>query len=194
MVMIAHVSGEVVEKFDGTLIIDVGGLGYEVLVSNGDFDAALLHDQVKLYTHDHLRENAHDLFGFTSLAAKKLFQMLTSVSGVGPRMALSILGIGSPEQVRSAIAGGDVAYVQQAAGVGKRIAERVTNELRDKVGLPTLQSVGSPAQMVGSDDALDALVALGYSLHHATNALSRVDAGQDIQARIKQALKLLATA
>ena len=192
--MIAHVSGEVVEKFDGTLIIDVGGLGYEVLVSNGDFDAALLHDQVKLYTHDHLRENAHDLFGFTSLAAKKLFQMLTSVSGVGPRMALSILGIGSPEQVRSAIASGDVAYVQQAAGVGKRIAERVTNELRDKVGLPTLQSVGSPTQVAGSDDALDALVALGYSLHHATHALSRVDAGQDIQARIKQALKLLATA
>ncbi len=192
--MIAHVSGEVVEKFDNTLIIDVGGLGYEVLVSGGDFESALLHDQVKLYTHDHLRENAHDLFGFTSLAAKKLFLLLTSVSGVGPRMALSILSLGSAEQVRSAIAGGDIAYVQQAAGVGKRIAERVTNELRDKVGLPTVQSAGAPAQLVGSDDALDALVALGYTLHHATHALSKVDAGLDIQARIKQALKILATA
>ena len=192
--MIAHVSGEVVEKFDNTLIIDVGGLGYEVLVSGGDYETAKLNDHVKLYTHDHLRENAHDLFGFTSLAAKKLFLLLTSVSGVGPRMGLSILSLGSAEQVRSAIAGGDIAYVQQAAGVGKRIAERVTNELRDKVGLPTVQSAGAPAQIVGNDDALDALVALGYTLHHATHALSKVDAGLDIQARIKQALKILATA
>lgn len=191
--MIAHVSGEVVEKFDNTLIIDVGGLGYEVLVSGGDYEAALLHDQVKLYTHDHLRENAHDLFGFTSLAAKKLFLLLTSVSGVGPRMGLSILSLGSAEQVRSAIAGGDIAYVQQAAGVGKRIAERVTNELRDKVGLPTLQPAGSSAQTVAGDDALDALVALGYTLHHATQALSKIDVELDDQARIKQALKILAT-
>lgn len=191
--MIAHVSGEVVEKFDNTLIIDVGGLGYEVLVSGGDYEAALLHDQVKLYTHDHLRENAHDLFGFTSLAAKKLFLLLTSVSGVGPRMGLSILSLGSAEQVRSAIAGGDIAYVQQAAGVGKRIAERVTNELRDKVGLPTLRPAGSSAQTVAGDDALDALVALGYTLHHATHALSKIDVELDDQARIKQALKILAT-
>ena len=191
--MIAHVSGEVVEKFDGTLIVDVGGLGYEVLVSSGDFEAARLRDTVKLYTHDHLRENAHDLFGFTSLSAKKLFELLITVSGVGPRMALSILGLGSAEQVRSAIANDEVAYVQRAAGVGKRLAERVTNELREKVGLPTLQVAGSPAKFMGSDDALDALVALGYTLQHATHALSQVDAGLDIQARIRQALQVLAT-
>lgn len=119
--MIAHVSGEVVEKFDSSLIIDVGGLGYEVLVAANDFDAARLHDQVKLYTHDHLRENAHDLFGFTSLSAKKLFELLITVSGVGPKMALNILSLGAVEQVRSAIASGDVAYVQGASGVGKRI-------------------------------------------------------------------------
>ena len=191
--MIAHVSGEVVEKFEGTLIIDVGGLGYEVLMANNDYEATKLHDRVKLYTHDHLRENAHDLFGFTSLAAKKLFQMLTSVSGVGPRMALSIVSVGSAEQVRSAIANNDANYIQQANGVGKRIAERVTNELRDKVGLPSLQVSGTPAVLMSNDDALDALVALGYSLQHATHALSKVDAGLDAQGRIKQALKNLAT-
>lgn len=191
--MIAHVSGEVVEKFDSSLIVDVGGLGYEVLVPGSDFDSCRLHDTVKLYTHDHLRENAHDLFGFTSLSAKKLFELLITVSGVGPRMALNILSLGAAEQVRSSIAGGDIAYVQGATGVGKRIAERVTIELRDKVGLPTLQTAGSPARLMGSDDALDALVALGYTLPHATNALSKVDAGLDIQSRIKQALKVLAT-
>ena len=192
--MIAHVSGEVVEKFDGTLIIDVGGIGYEVLVSGSDFEAAALHDQVKLYIHDHLRENAHDLFGFTSLSAKRLFELLTTVSGVGPRMALSILSLGSAEQVRNAIANNDATYVQQANGVGKRIAERVTNELRDKVGLPTQHNVALSTKLVANDDALDALMALGYSLQHATQALGRVDTGLDIQNRIKQALKLLATA
>lgn len=190
--MIAHVSGEVVEKFDSTLIIDVGGLGYEVLVAASDFESATLHDRVKLYTHDHLRENAHDLFGFTSLAAKKLFEMLITVSGVGPRMALSVLSLGQAEQVRSSIANGDVAFVQQAAGVGKRIAERVTNELRDKVGLPIQYVAGSAVALQG-DDALDALVALGYNLQHATQALSKVDATLDAQQRIKQALKVIGT-
>jgi holliday junction DNA helicase RuvA len=191
--MIAHVSGEVVEKFEGTLIIDVGGLGYEVLVADSDFDATTLHDRIKLFTHDHLRENAHDLFGFSSLAAKKLFEMLISISGVGPRMALSVLSLGPPEQVRSAIASGDVAFVQQANGVGKRIAERVTNELRDKVGLPSQYVAGSTVAVPEGDDALDALVALGYNLQHATQALSKVDAGADAQQRIKQALRILAT-
>jgi len=191
--MIAHVSGTIVEKFDSSLIIDAGGLGYEVLVANGDFDAAKLHDRVKLYTHDHLRENAHDLFGFTSLAAKKLFELLISVSGVGPRMALAILSLGTAEQVRSAIANSDVDYVQQATGVGKRLAERVTVDLRDKVGLPTLQVAGTPARLIGNDDALDALVALGYSLAQATQALAQVDAGLTPQQRIKQALRVLST-
>ena len=190
--MIAHVSGEVVEKFEGTLIVDVGGLGYEVLVAASDFEAATLHDKVKLYTHDHLRENAHDLFGFTSLAAKKLFEMLITVSGVGPRMALSIMSLGPADQVRSSIANGDVAFVQQAAGVGKRIAERVTNELRDKVGLPAQYTAGSTIAVSQGDDALDALVALGYNLQSATSALSKVDAALDVQQRIKQALKVIA--
>jgi Holliday junction DNA helicase RuvA len=190
--MIAHVSGEVVEKFDSSLIVDVGGLGYEVLVANGDHDAVALHDRVKLYIHDHLRENAHDLFGFTSLAAKKLFELLISVSGVGPRMALSILSLGAVEQVSSSIASGDVVYVQQAAGVGKRIAERVTNELRDKVGLPGVQISGATVTMTRGDDALDALVSLGYTLQHATVALNRVDISLSVQDRIKQALKILA--
>jgi Holliday junction DNA helicase RuvA len=191
--MIAHVSGEVVEKFDSLLIVDVGGLGYEVLVANGDYDAAALHDQIKLYTHDHLRENAHDLFGFTSLSAKKLFELLISVSGVGPRMALNILSLGAAEQVKSSIASGDAAYVQQAAGVGKRIAERVTNELCDKVGASSAQIFGASATLTGGDDALDALVALGYTLQHATMALGKVGNDLNIQDRIKQALKILAT-
>ena len=107
--MIAHVAGEVVEKSGSALIIDVGGIGYEVLVATGDFEAALLGARIKLYTHDHLRETAHELFGFSQLPAKRLFELLISVSGVGPKMGLAILSLGDAESIRSAVAVGDSA-------------------------------------------------------------------------------------
>jgi len=190
--MIAHVSGEVVEKTGSALIIDVGGLGYEVLVASGDFESALLGEKVKLYTHDHLRENAHELFGFSNLTAKRLFELLISVSGVGPKMGLAILGLGDAESIRSAIALGDSAFVQRASGVGKRIAERIAVDLKDKVGAPgTTLTPNSPISSASSDDALGALLALGYSLQDANEALVGVDASLNAQARIKEALKRL---
>lgn len=189
--MIAHVAGEVVEKTDASLIIDVGGIGYEVQVAQNDFEAATLGEHVKLYTFDHLRENAHDLFGFSSLIAKKLFEMLISVSGVGPKMALAILGLGESEAIRSAIALGDSAYVQQASGVGKRIAERIVVDLKDKVGLPGDSSVTATLSRPAAshDDALDALLALGYSVQQANAMLQEVDSSLDTQAKIKMALQ-----
>jgi len=189
--MIAHVAGEVVEKTADALIIDVGGLGYEVQVATYDFEAAILGEHVKLYTHDHLRENAHELFGFSSLTAKRLFEMLISVSGVGPKMALAILGLGEVEAIRSAIASGDSAFVQRASGVGKRIAERIAVDLRDKVGLPGVQPVATVGGEVTAprDDALDALLALGYNLQQANEALQDIDPKLDTQSKIKLALQ-----
>lgn len=188
--MIAHVMGEVVEKVPSGLIIDVGGIGYEVQVAAGDFESALLGTTIKMYTYDHLRENAHELFGFSTLSAKRLFELLISVSGVGPKMALSILSLGDAESIRSAIAMGDSAFVQRASGVGKRIAERIAVDLKDKVGAPgTTLTPDSPVSGIPSDDALDALLALGYSLQQANEALSGVDVELDIQLRIKEALK-----
>lgn len=188
--MIAHVAGEVVEKTADALIIDVGGLGYEVQVATHDFEAAILGEHVKLYTHDHLRENAHELFGFSSLTAKRLFEMLISVSGVGPKMALAILSLGDVEAIRSAIANGDSAFVQRASGVGKRIAERLAVDLRDKVGLPGAHPQAGPAaEAVPRDDALDALLALGYNLQQANEALQAIDPALDTQTKIKLALQ-----
>src|SRR5688572_18182059 len=114
--MIAHVPGEVVEKTGSALIIDVGGIGNEVQVATGDFETPNLGERITLYTHDHLRENAHELFGFSQLTAKRLFELLISVSGVGPKMALSILSLGDAESIRSAIAMSDSAFVQRASG------------------------------------------------------------------------------
>src|SRR5665647_115016 len=123
--MIAHVSGVIVEKFGSSVIVDVHGIGYEVQLATGDYDNTVIESSAKFYTYHHIREQAQELFGFSSLIAKKLFELLITVQGVGPKAALAILSLGDSEQVRNAVANGDSAYITQASGVGKRIAERV---------------------------------------------------------------------
>ena len=190
--MIAHVFGKVAEKFNGSLVIDVHGVGYEVSVATNDFDAVILDQEVKFYTYHHVREQSEELFGFSSLAAKKLFEMLLTVQGVGPKAALSILSLGDAEQVRNAIANADSGFVQKATGVGKKTAERVVVDLSDKVGLPTHYGrTETPLQteLNTSDEALEALMALGYTLADATKALENVDVNLPTSQRVTEALK-----
>ena len=190
--MIAHVFGKVAEKFNGSLVIDVHGVGYEVSVATNDFDAVILDQEVKFYTYHHVREQSEELFGFSSLAAKKLFEMLITVQGVGPKAALAILSLGDAEQVRNAIANADSSFVQKATGVGKKTAERVVVDLSDKVGLPTHYGrTKAPLQteLNTSDEALEALMALGYTLADATKALENVDVNLPTSQRVTEALK-----
>ena len=190
--MIAHVFGKVAEKFNSSLVIDVHGVGYEVSVATNDFDAVILDQEVKFYTYHHVREQAEELFGFSSLAAKKLFEMLITVQGVGPKAALAILSLGDAEQVRNAIANADSGFVQKATGVGKKTAERVVVDLSDKVGLPTHYGrTEAPLQteLNTSDEALEALMALGYTLADATKALENVDVNLPTSQRVTEALK-----
>ncbi|MCP9454036.1 MAG: Holliday junction branch migration protein RuvA [Candidatus Nanosynbacter sp. P11B_S7_bin.28.1] len=190
--MIAHVFGKVAEKFNGSLVIDVHGVGYEVSVATNDFDAVILDQEVKFYTYHHVREQSEELFGFSSLAAKKLFEMLITVQGVGPKAALAILSLGDAEQVRNAIANADSSFVQKATGVGKKTAERVVVDLSDKVGLPTHYGrTETPLQteLNTSDEALEALMALGYTLADATKALENVDVNLPTAQRVTEALK-----
>ena len=190
--MIAHVFGKVAEKFNGSLVIDVHGVGYEVRVATNDFDAVILDKEVKFYTYHHVREQSEELFGFSSLAAKKLFEMLITVQGVGPKAALAILSLGDAEQVRNAIANADSGFVQKATGVGKKTAERVVVDLSDKVGLPTHYGrTETPLQteLNTSDEALEALMALGYTLADATKALENVDINLPTSQRVTEALK-----
>ena len=191
--MIAHVRGKVTEKFNTSLIVDVNGLGYEVAVPLGDFDAANLDGDLKLYTYHHVREQSEELFGFSTLAAKKIFEMLIGVQGVGPKAALAILSLGEAEAVRNAIANDDVSFIQKATGVGKKTAERVVVDLRDKVGLPTRygrvdSAVPEPSTST-IDDALEALMALGLSLADATKALEGVDIALPTSERVTLALR-----
>ena len=189
--MIAHVKGTVAEKFAGSVIVDVAGIGYEVTVPAGDFETVMLGEEVKFYTYHHVREQAEELFGFSSLAAKKLFELLITVQGIGPKAALAILSLGSAEQVRNAIANSDAVFVTKASGVGKKSAERVIVDLADKVGLPThyQQATGIQTELNTNDEALDALMALGYTLADATKALEGVDPKLPTNRRVTEALK-----
>ena len=188
--MIAHVKGLIVEKFAGSVIVDVAGIGYEVAVPAGDYDELTLNDEVKLYTYHHVREQAEELFGFSSLAAKKMFELLITVQGIGPKAALAILGLGTAEQVRNAIANSDAIFVTKASGVGKKSAERVIVDLADKVGLPgRYESTAIQSELTINDEALEALMALGYTLADASTALEGIDVSLPTPKRVTEALR-----
>ncbi len=188
--MIATLTGIVAEQLAEVLVLEVSGVGYGLLVTNEDFGRLTVGEQTKVYVHEHIRENSHDLYGFCSLDSKSLFEQLLEVNGVGPKMALNILGIGSADAVRAAIAAGDTKFIQAASGVGKRVAERVIVELKDKVGL--VSSEGATDFLQGpamQDEAVQALVALGFTAQDAALALQKVDEKLSTEDRIKQALK-----
>ena len=192
--MIAHIKGIVEEKFGANgLIVDVNGVGYEMAVPAPDFEAAMIGEERKFYTYHAVRENAEELYGFSSLTAKKIFEMLISVQGVGPKAGVAIMSLAEAEEVRNAIANGDAAFISKASGVGKKSAERVIVDLRDKVGIPS--RYGATEVKYGNivtgeaDEALDALMALGFALKEATAALADVDKSLPVEERVKLALK-----
>lgn len=189
--MIAHISGKIAEKFNGSIIVDVSGVGYEVIVPQYEYDKAMLDNSIKLYTYHHIREQSQELFGFSSLAAKKIFELLITVQGIGPKAGIAIMSLGDYEQVRNAIANEDSKYIQKANGVGKKSAERVIVDLKDKVGLAT--SYNTEEEKVGGDvagdEALEALVALGFNLKDAILSLKDIPEDLPVSERVKIALK-----
>lgn len=190
--MISHVFGVVEEKFGSSIIIDVNGVGYEVQVATGDFDATLLDTEVKFYTYHHVREQSQELFGFSSLMAKRLFELLITVQGIGPKAALAILSLSDTETVRNAIANSDAVFITRASGVGKKTAEKVVIDLSDKVGQAThfgMVSLSGTATISGGDEASEALMALGYSLNDATQALDGISPELTTAERVTKALK-----
>jgi Holliday junction DNA helicase RuvA len=158
--MIAHLKGKIEEKFGNALILDVHGVGYEIMVPTPDFESVKLGEERKFFTYHQVRENAEELYGFSSLSAKKIFELLISVQGIGPKAAIAILSLAEAEEVRNAIANADSAFISKATGVGKKSAERVIVDLRDKVGTPSHYGATTPslAKDVDTqpDEALDA--------------------------------------
>lgn len=191
--MIATLTGVVSEHLGVHVVLDVHGVGYGLQVTTEDMGRLTSGASAKLYIYEHIREQAHDLYGFMTLDTLRLFEQLLGVNGVGPKMALNILSIGNGSEVRVAIAGGDTKFISQATGVGKRVAERVVVELKDKVGLEgvDLSTTGmlQGEGLLMKDEAVEALVSLGYSPQDAAKALQGVDASLPTEDRIKMALK-----
>lgn len=190
--MIATLQGLISEKTLNDVILDVHGVGYGLHVTTEDYERLIIGTPAKVYIYENIKEDAHDLFGFVLEDTKKLFEQLLSVKNVGPKGALAVLGIGNANAVRSAIAAGDVKMLQTAKGVGKRAAEQMVVELRDKVGL----IAGSEAENLvtrggvnTNDEAVQALLALGYSEADAMLAMQHIDPLLSTEERIKLALK-----
>lgn len=190
--MIATLNGVVTEKIGSLAVIETAGVGYGVLVTTSDLGRIHSGQRAKLYIYENIKEDAHDLFGFIAVDDKRLFEQLLSVKNVGPKVAMAVLDIGSANAVRVAIAGGDVKQLQTAKGVGKRAAEQIVVELKDKVGLAgvDLSTTGilQGEGLLLQDEAVEALVSLGYSPQDAAVALNPIDPLLPTEDRIKMAL------
>jgi Holliday junction DNA helicase RuvA len=196
--VIAHLSGMLVEKHLQRLIVDVGGVGYDVLVplstmyAIGDPGA-----RVALRIHTHVREDALQLFGFATTLEQHLFEKLISVSGIGPKLGLSVLSGIEPEELVRAIRTGDVARLTRIPGVGKKTAERLVVELKDRLPQTDTVSPDAPAAVPGDDvrdDLLSALVNLGYPRASVEKTVEKVLQAADdrsFEPLLRATLKLL---
>jgi len=188
--MIARLRGEIIEHDDSRVIVDCAGVGYGVLVCADEQQKLAIGTRADLYIAEQIKEDTHELFGFSTKSRKQLFGLLISVNGVGPKAAMAILNVGNEGQVRSAIANGDTKFISAAQGVGKKVAERVVVDLKNRVGL---QASDNAVDFLGdaavTDEAVEALVALGHSAVDASLLLRGIDTGLPTQERIKLALK-----
>lgn len=189
--MISRIQGEVIAKDAGSVVVDVRGIGYEIYVSEADKEQFNQGDGVTFHTYFHVREQSQELFGFLEQDGKALFQQLIGVSGVGPKMAMAILSLGEPKNIRQAIACGNTAYISGASGVGKRLAERVCVDLKDKVGVVGGVDVSVLDTSSVGDEVVDALISLGYNKSQAMQAAAKTDSEKTVEERVKQALTQL---
>ena len=186
--MIIHLSGTVITHDLGSIVLDVNGVGYLVHISNETAKVLSGKATVSVWTYLSVRENALDLFGFANTEELSLFEMLLSVSGIGPKSALAVLSLASPDLLRRAIAQNDLAYLTKVSGIGKKTAEKILVELKDKIGYTGV--LGD--EFKGDGDVLEVLTSLGYSQHEAREAIKKISAElSGTSERVKEALQIL---
>jgi len=186
--MIAHLRGRLIAKSPGHAIVDAAGVGYEVAISIPTYsELPSLNQEVSLHVYTHVREDALALFGFLRREEKQLFERLIGVSGIGPRLAIIILSGLSADAVVAAIRAGDVASLTRIPGIGKKTAERMVLELRDKLD-QFAAPAAAPAATAVEEDVISALVNLGYQRALAERALGRVSSAKNGE---KQTFELL---
>ena len=187
--MIGSIRGKIILRTEKFLLVETGGIGYKISISPDTLSKTKkLNEEVFLFIHTHVREDAFDLYGFLNQEELEFFEMLINVSGIGPKGALSILGIASIETLRKAISTGDTSYLTKVSGIGRKTAEKIIIELRDKVG----KELGG-SSLKEELDAMEALKSLGYSGVEAREALKKVPSDTNTNTMIREALKILSS-
>ena len=189
--MIAHIKGTVVHKTDKFLVVDVNGVGYKVSVTTDTISSISEGSEASLWIYTAVRETSIDLYGFPTNEEMGFFELLLDVSGIGPKSALGILAVASIDTLKKAIATGDTSYLNKVSGIGKKTAEKIVIELRDKLKAHIGES-GAPSSLRGESDIVEALKSLGYSQNEARDTLKQIPSEiEGTNARIKEALKIL---
>lgn len=191
--MIAYLEGKIIHTTDKFLILNTGGIGYKVSVTEDTLLSCKNMTNISLFIHTAVRENSIDLFGFKDTEELSFFELLLDVSGIGPRSALGIIALAPINTIKRAIATGDVGYLNKVSGIGKKTAEKIIIELRDKLQNYKEDS-GTPSTLREESDILEALKSLGYSQNEARDALKQVPVEiEGTNARIKEALRILSS-
>ncbi len=191
--MIGQINGTISHRGDRFVIINTGGVGYKTNVTTETLlQLAQTETEITLWTHLVVREDALDLYGFLDKAELEFFQLLITVSGIGPKSALAILSLAGPETLRKAIVAGNTEYLTKVSGIGRKNAEKIVLELKDKLG--KLGEFMPTEELDREADVLSALQALGYSARDAREAIKKIpDSVSDMGEKIKMALKNLGT-
>ena len=194
--MYNHIRGRLVEKNPAYVVIEANGIGYQISISLNTYASLTGDENVKLYTHLVVREDAWQLFGFSSVRERTTFQLLISVSGVGPNTARVILSSLSADEVESAIVMENVGLLQAVKGIGAKTAQRIVVDLRDKVGkgIAVSESLSLGAPVSGRAEAVSALEILGFSriqVEKVENAIVSEHANFSVEQIVKEALKRL---
>lgn len=190
--MLAFLKGKIIKKGINNIVVDVNDVGYKVFVSEKFLSQRERGDEIVIWTHQYVREDSLDLYGFNSEEELELFELLISISGVGPKSALAVLAIASVDEIKGSIASGDSHLLTKVSGIGKKTAERVVLELKDKMDEIKFSAKSDDNKVSFRSDEIDALMSLGYSLQQSREALAQVDKNiTDSGERIKQSLKII---
>lgn len=191
--MYYYIEGTVAHKGTDFAVIHAGGIGYKISVSAPALNQISVGETKKMFTYLNVREDAMELYGFLSEEELNLFKLLISVSGIGPKVGLGILSSISPSDFALAVVTENVKAITKAPGVGPKVAQRVILELKDKMKKAEISEMSQDygAFTDSSDEAISALMVLGYSQPEAKNVLSKVESGLSVEETVKQALKLL---
>ena len=193
--MIAHLTGTITKKIDDFAVLDVAGVGYQVFVPGRVFGAlGATGTTTTLFTHHHIRENSHELYGFLESTELDMFELLLTITGVGPKAGMNILSNVTPEEIARAVSSGDAGILTKVSGIGKKTAERIVLELKNKIESFSISTIGGTQDILAhhNSEAMDALLALGCSDREASEALRAVDISlTKTEDQVKAALKLM---